>query len=409
MRHDLDAFMEAHHLDAVVVLGPARHNPAMVYLTGGAHLTDAILVQRRGMPAVLFYHPMERDEAAKTGLETRDLSTYPYKRYLEQAQGDRAQAAALRLQDLLRDLDITAGTLGLAGRVDIGPVVAMLDRLRGLNPALRWTSAREALLAARRTKTPHEIERIRAMGRITTTVVGKVADYLSSQRAQGDLLVDKDGQPITIGQVKGLINRWLAELGAENPEGTIFAQGYDAGVPHSTGNPEAPLRLGAPIVFDIFPCEAGGGYFYDFTRTWCLSYATDEALAVYEDVLAVYRTIMAELQVGEPCKAYQQRTCDLFAARGHPTICEDPRTKNGYVHSLGHGLGLEVHEAPWFGSTATGEDRLDPGVVVTIEPGLYYPEKKVGCRLEDTVAVTEKGFEVLAEFPLDLVIPVRGR
>ena len=79
------------------------------------------------------------------------------------------------------------------------------------------------------------------------------------------------------------------------------------------------------------------------------------------------------------------------------------------MHSLGHGLGLEVHEAPWFGATASEEDRLEPGVVVTIEPGLYYPDKKVGCRLEDTVAVTEQGFEVLAEYPLDLVIPVRGR
>ncbi len=409
MRQDLDALMEAHHLDALVVLGPAQHNPAMVYLTGGAHLTDAILVLRRGMPAVLFYNPMERDEAAKTGLETRDLSAYPYKRYLEQAQGDRAQAAALRLQDLLRDLDITAGTLGLAGRVEIGPVVDMLDRLHHLNPNLHWTSARDVLLAARRTKTPQEIERIRAMGRLTTTVVGRVADFLSGQRAQGDLLVDKDGQPITIGQVKRLINLWLAELGAENPEGTIFAQGYDAGVPHSTGNPEAPLRLGLPIVFDIFPCEAGGGYFYDFTRTWCLGYATDEALAIYEDVLHVYRTIMAELEVGQRCKVYQQRTCAHFEAQGHPTICQDPKTKVGYVHSLGHGLGLEVHEAPWFGSTASDEDRLTPGVVVTIEPGLYYPDKQVGCRLEDTVAVTEQGFEILAEYPLDLIIPVRGR
>ncbi len=408
MREDLDALLEAQGLQALVALGPTRHNPAMVYLTGGAHLTDAILVKRRGEAPVLFYNPMERDEAAKTGLPTQDLSTaYPLKPYLAQAQGDRTLARALRFRDLLRDLEITQGRVGLAGRVEIGPAYDLFARLQHLNPDLQWVSGHEALLAARKTKSAAEIERIRRMGQVTTRVVGRVADYLSSHRAQNGWLVDAEGQPITIGQVKRLINLWLAEEGAENPEGTIFAQGYDAGVPHSTGNPEAPLRLGEPIVFDIFPCEAGGGYFYDFTRTWCLGYAPDEAQALYEDVLQVYRQIRAEMQVGARCRDYQRRTCALFEARGHPTVCREAHTKVGYVHSLGHGLGLAVHEAPWFGATASEEDRLEPGVVVTIEPGLYYPERRLGCRLEDTLAVTEKGFEVLAEFPLDLVIPVR--
>ena len=65
MQPDLDKFMERRGLDALVILGAAQHNPPMVYLTGGAHLTDAILVKRRGESPVLFYHPMERDEAAK--------------------------------------------------------------------------------------------------------------------------------------------------------------------------------------------------------------------------------------------------------------------------------------------------------------------------------------------------------
>ena len=94
-----------------------------------------------------------------------------------------------------------------------------------------------------------------------------------------DMLIGRDGEPVTIGQVKGLINLWLAERGAENPEGTIFAIGRDAAVPHSSGNPSDILRLGQTIVFDIYPCEAGGGYFYDFTRTWCLGYAPDDVQA----------------------------------------------------------------------------------------------------------------------------------
>jgi Xaa-Pro aminopeptidase len=79
------------------------------------------------------------------------------------------------------------------------------------------------------------------------------------------------------------------------------------------------------------------------------------------------------------------------------------------VHSLGHGLGLHVHERPWFRSIASPSDQLDPGSVVTIEPGLYYPERGMGVRLEDTVWVRPDGnMEILAEYPLDLVLPLKS-
>ena len=116
---------------------------------------------------------------------------------------------------------------------------------------------------------------------------------------------------------------------------------------------------------------------------------------------------MSQLKVNAPFQGYQDLTCDLFEAQGHATIKDDPSVQEGYVHSLGHGLGLNVHESPWSGSGASEADVLAPGVVITIEPGLYYPSKGMGCRLEDTVAVLPDGkFEILAEFPLDLVLPM---
>ena len=130
--------------------------------------------------------------------------------------------------------------------------------------------------------------------------------------------------------------------------------------------------------------------------------------ALYENVYDVYQTIMAELKVGTPFPSYQERTCELYEAQGHPTIKSDPTIQEGYVHSLGHGLGLHVHEAPWSGSGATEKDILAPGIVATIEPGLYYPSRGMGCRLEDSITVTADGeFEILAEFPLDLVLPMK--
>ena len=191
----------------------------------------------------------------------------------------------------------------------------------------------------------------------------------------------------------------------ENPEGTIFAIGRDAGVPHSSGTPTDILELGKTIIFDIFPSEAGGGYFYDFTRTWCLGYAPDPVIQLYEDVSSVYQKIMSELEVNSLCYRYQDRTCELFSEMGHKTIKDNPQTQEGYVHSLGHGVGLNIHEYPRMSSNFK-EDRLAPGSVVTVEPGLYYPEKGMGVRLEDTVWIRPDGeAEILAEYPHDLIIP----
>lgn len=411
MKKDLDALMQARNLDAILVTGPGQHNPAMVYLTGGGHLTNADLIKKCSEKAVLFHGPMERDEAAKSGLVTKSYSAYPFAELLKTAYGNPLLATVLRYRAMLTDLGITAGKVALYGQVDLGRGYALMRALEEWMPELSLVGYQEedVLAAAMATKDEDELARIRRMGKITTEVVGRTAEFLRGHAVKSEVLMKQDGTALTVGYVKSRINLWLAELGAENPEGTIFAIGRDAGVPHSSGAAADVLRLGQTIVYDIFPCEQGGGYYYDFTRTWSLGYATDEALKIYENVLAVYRTLMSELKVNALYSEYQKRTCQLFEAQGHPTIGTDPAAEVGYVHSLGHGVGLKVHEKPWSGSTATNSDRLVPGSVFTLEPGLYYPEKGIGVRLEDTLTVTAGGaFEVLADYPLDLVLPVKG-
>ncbi len=412
MKIDLDRLMQENNIDAILVTGPAQHNPAMYYMTGGGHMTNADLIKPHGGEPVLYYNPMEREEAAASGLETKNLVDYDWKGLMKQAAGDTSTAKALRYQQMLADQGITAGRVSLYGKGEVGANFAVFSALQAAAPELEVVGEdeRESLmLAAMATKDAVEIERIREMGKITTAVVGQVADFLTSHKAKDDVLVKADGQPLTIGDVKGKINLWLAEKGVENPHGTIFAIGRDAGIPHSTGTASDVLALGKTIVFDIFPCEAGGGYHYDFTRTWCLGYAPNEVQALYDDVYAVYQKVMSELKVNAPFKNFQEITCDFYEAHGHPTIKDDPSLQEGYVHSLGHGLGLNLHESPFAGSGASEKDILAPGAVVTIEPGLYYPSKGMGCRLEDTVAVMSDGsFEILADFPLDLVLPVKG-
>lgn len=410
MKTHIDTFMQEHQIDALLVTGSAMHNPAMVYLTGGGHVTSADLIKPRHQPAVLFCGPMERDEAAKSGLSIRLYSDYPLKPLLEQAGQDYTRALAMRYQQMLSDVGVNRGRIALYGQVEIGPIFGIIKELNNLLPEVEWVGFTRdpILMPAMMTKDSQEIERIRRMAQITTEVVGRTADFLIHHRVENEVLIQPDNKPLTVGDVKSRINLWLSELGAENPEGTIFAIGRDAGVPHSSGNPADFVRLSKTIVFDIFPCEAGGGYYYDFTRTWALGYASDEALELYRQVKNTYDAIVAELTLNTPFSHYQQRTCQLFEDLGHPTIQSDPQTQEGYVHSVGHGLGLHIHEMPFSGAVAGAQDELVPGVVFTIEPGLYYPSREMGFRIEDTYLAREDGtFERLVDYPYDFVLPMR--
>jgi Xaa-Pro aminopeptidase len=402
--------MQDRNLDALLVIGPGQNNPAMVYLTGGAHMTDAYLIRPRGAAPVLFHRSMERDEAARSGLPTRNLDEYRLDDLRKQLDGNLVDAITTRYRKMFEDVGIASGRVAIYGQYDAGTAFTIFSALQKALPELELVGEMEDTLlsAAMSTKDQSEIDRICKMGQITVSVVGQVADFITSHQVKDQVVVKPDGSTLTIGEVKRKINLWLAERGADNSEGTIFAMGHDSAVPHSTGTASQALRLGETIIFDIFPCEASGGYHYDFTRTWCLGFAPEAVQVLYQDVLDVFQTLMSQFRVSTPCRKYQEMACELFKSKGHLTLKEDPLTQEGFVHSLGHGLGLRVHERPFFRLNSEETERLDPGVVVTVEPGLYYPERGMGVRLEDTVWVRPDGVvKALAEYPKDLVLPMK--
>lgn len=412
MKSDLDALMQARSLDAVLVVGNAEHNPPMYYLTGGGHVSHATVIKKRGEEAAYFHNDMERDEAAKSGLRLIPYSKYDYDALYKEADGDLLLASALRYRMIFEELGLTRGRVGVYGFYDLSAVFGTLSRLQKLLPELEFVGEpREdsIFMRAMETKDAAEVERIRRMGRITTTVVGKTRDYLTERDVRADeVLLKEDGSPLTVGDVHAKIRLWVAEQGAELPSGFIFAIGRDAGVPHSTGNPADLMRLGQTIVFDIYPAEAGGGYYYDFTRTWSLGYAAPEAQELYDQVKEIFDKLMDNFDVNAPFKHYHKMTCEYFESKGHQSPLNTKAPVEGYVHSLGHGVGLNIHERPFSGLTAGDDQRLAPGVVITSEPGLYYPEKGMGFRIEDTLWVRPDGtIETLADYPYDFVLPMK--
>ncbi|MDO9545588.1 MAG: Xaa-Pro peptidase family protein [Pelolinea sp.] len=411
MKKDIDQFMKEQEVDALWVMGALQNNPDMTYFTGIHHVNKADLFKVSGKDPILFHFvDMEREEAARSDLETHSyFSSKPLSTYLAENDGDLTQSTAARIKEAMLEIGLTKGRVVISGIVDLSYGFSLIEQLRSIFPELEFTSCEKdgAIEKARMTKSPDEVERIRIMGKITTEVVARVRNFLRAQKTLNMTLIFPDGTPITIKDVKSRIRMWLAELGADNPEETIFSIGRDGAIPHSSGNPDDVIKLGVPIVFDIFPCEAAGGYFYDFTRTWCLGYASDEVIRLHQEVLDVHHNIIEGLKPGQSFKSVQARACQLFSKLGHITIAQKNNITEGYLHSVGHGLGLNVHEKPFSGITASPDDLLIPGVVFTIEPGLYYPEKGVGIRIEDTVYLNGDGqFAILAKFPYDLIIPM---
>ncbi len=416
MKSDLDQLMSERNYEALLVTGGTNNNPAMYYLANGASVTErSVLVKKRGQAPVLFVSTMERDEAARSGLRVELLEKFSLLDLVKQTNGDWLQATARQYGQLLAEAGVAQGTVAAYGRAEMGAAYELLTAIGELHPQYNvvgeYGNGRSLLLTSRATKDAAEAKRIRAVGRKTMRVVGATEEFLTSQRAKGGYLVRKDGSRLTIGDVKRHIRQALTDENIVDAEaGTIFAIGRDAGVPHSRGRDQDPIALGKTIVYDIFPAEPGGGYFFDFTRTWCMGYATEEVEKSYADVLATLKAVTKALKPGELTRTYQALTCELLEARGHPTIGSSPQTTSGYVHAVAHGVGLDIHESPGFSDSEANQARLDPGVVITVEPGVYYPERGYGIRLEECLWLnpTSLKFENLATYKKDLVLPVKG-
>jgi Xaa-Pro aminopeptidase len=265
------------------------------------------------------------------------------------------------------------------------------------------------LFSAYETKDEAELAALREVGLLASEVVKRTWQFLAAHKAEsltvGAPLRNQQGQLLTIGMVKQFILQQEVALGLDNPKGPIFAQGRDAGVPHSHGQDDQVVEVGRSIVFDYYPRSSKTGYYHDMTRTWCMGLAPAEVAQAYSDVHALFGQVVANLRVGEPTANAQILCLDFFEARGYETPRSHPGTQQGYVHSVGHGLGLSVHEAPAMRHKST--DLLRAGNVITIEPGLYYPERGFGIRVEDTVYLDADGnTHTLTHFPYDLVLPV---
>jgi Xaa-Pro aminopeptidase len=209
-----------------------------------------------------------------------------------------------------------------------------------------------------------------------------------------------DGATLHAEQVRAAIREACAQHGAAAPPDIIVARSDRFPGGHDPG--EGPLAHGVPITIDLWPRDEASGCWADMTRTFVVGDPSAAVVEMHELSMEALRRATAAARPGVRGRELYDIACDVFEAAGHPT----QRTKqagetlaHGFYFSLGHGVGLEVHEEPALGRTGTSE--LVAGDVVAVEPGTSTPDGE-SARVEDLLLVTADGAEVLTDFPYGL-------
>jgi Xaa-Pro aminopeptidase len=276
--------------------------------------------------------------------------------------------------------------------------LAVADRLRA--DGVEVVADELEFIRRRRSKTPAEIEGVRRAQAAADAGMGAAAELLRAATASDGTLV-VDGETLTSEAVRARIRDVCADLGAPTPEDVIVAAGAAGASGHEQGS--GPLAAGVPIIVDIWPRDERSGCHADMTRTFVCSGRPAEDVAEWHALCrAALERVLELVRPGVSGRELFAAACEVFEEAGEPTQRTKPEgepLKDGFFHSLGHGVGLEVHEEPALGRT--GAEPLVPGDVVAVEPGCYR-NGYGGVRLEDLVLVTEDGCERLTDFPYEL-------
>ena len=254
-----------------------------------------------------------------------------------------------------------------------------------------------AVTEVRATKTEAEVEHIREAQRANEAATARAEELISQAEPNADGELVRDGEVLTSERVTEEIEVTLLRHGCALDE-TIVACGSDAADPHDRGS--GPLLADEPIIIDIFPRNKQSRYHADMTRTFCHGEPSERLREWFELTDRARAAAIDVVEPGADASDVHGAACDVYEDADLPTLRTDPTTETGFIHSTGHGVGLDVHELP---SVAESSETLEPGHIITIEPGLYDPEVG-GVRIEDLLVVTEDGYENLTSYDIELIV-----
>lgn len=362
---------------AAYVCYASPNSPDMRYLTGFSGSDPLVCIKRPGEAPLLIVPQMEYDRArTETECDVMTRGDAGFFSILEQRNDpQKALAEMIATQVKGNILVSTTFPLGLARNLEEHAIVHIDSGTLG---------------SIRERKTKQEIAAIESVQRRTEEAFYRALQTIQTAKPQGTELYLGE-ELLTSEYLRRQIECDLLTHGCRAEE-TIVSCGKETGMPHCLGS--GPLLLDEPILMDIFPYDTTTGYYADMSRTVCRGTPSREIQDLYALVQEAKQLGTELLRPGITGQEIHNAVVTFFEEAGHPT------GEEGFTHSLGHGVGLAIHEGP---SLSPSGGLLSSGNVVTIEPGLYYRDIG-GVRLEDLAVVTEERCRLLTNCKEELCI-----
>ncbi len=368
--------------DARLIYSASDTDSNMLWATRFFAPDPFIFIQKRGK-RYLVMSDLEIDRARS---EAEVDQVLPYSDYVRRIQKDGVAfpSAAQVIAEIFKELKIR--TIEVPGTFPVG----LADQLRSMK--IRVQPAADPFWPDRELKSAEEVRSITNSLRAAEIGIEAGIDAVRRTEIRPDGYLYLDGTRLTSEILRTVIDTTIMAQGYV-PSHSIVASGNQCVDPHNQGS--GPIRANSSIIMDIFPRSQKTGYFGDITRTVVRGRASDRLKHAYKCVEEGQQIGFRRIRNGAKAYDIHQEILAYFAKEGFPTGLNGGRMQ-GFFHGTGHGLGLDIHEAPGFGSRS--KNTLRTGHVVTVEPGLYY-QGMGGVRLEDVVVVTEKGCRNLVKIP----------
>jgi Xaa-Pro aminopeptidase len=396
LRGNLDRILAEKDVEALLLYSDSYRDANMFYLTKFLAPDPFIYLKKVDEEPIIVVSQMEYPRAQKQSIikDVKSYQDYDYLSTLKTAKDP--QRGAMKFIAKVAEKE-----LGRETRICVPPnlavIVADVLRAEGLTIGPMFGVVEKA----RETKDSQEVDAIRAVQVVNEKVTSEAIELIADSDVGSNGTLQSNGEPLTVGKVKSFFGHKLLENGCLPEEDIIVACGTKSSDPHYSGEPEDKLKADQPIILDIYPRSIQKRYWTDMTRTVVKGRASNKLKKMFETVFEAKTASLDAIQAGAEASRVYTVCCDVLEKAGYETTRNGKKVTRGMTHSLGHGVGLQIHESPRIGEFSTFP--LMQHVVVTVEPGLYDPQVG-GVRLEDTIEVTKSGYHNLTRMETMLEI-----
>jgi len=396
LRGDLDAILAESGVEALLLYSDSYRDANMYYLTKFLAPDPFIFLKRVNADPIIVVNQMEYPRAQKQSI-VKDVRSYLDYNYLEAVKSAKEpQLGAMKFIAKVAEKELGVGT-----KICVPPnfpvIAADVLREEGLtiNPMFGVVEK------ARETKDIDEVEEIKAVQAVIEEVTTEAIELIANSDVGSNGTLLFNGEPLTVSRIKSFFGSKLLENGCLPEEDIIVACGPKTSDPHYVGEPEDKLKADQPIILDIYPRSIQKRYWTDMTRTIVKGRASDKLKKMFDAVFEAKNASLDAIQAGALGSHVYDVCCDVLEKAGYETTRGGKKITKGMPHSLGHGVGLQIHESPRMSELYTSP--LKAHSIVTVEPGLYDPQIG-GVRLEDIIEVTKSGYNNLTRMETQLEI-----